>query len=163
MARTTPRFKIPPGSLSQSSFSRACRKRKLMRVATTISLGATSRSSRSRFRRSPKFPLAMNRTCLATRPKRGRRVVVSRGGARRRTLAEGVGSPRRHYRRRREGCQTTAGVLRTEGILLHPLALGPTRAAGHRDSVQMLVGAVRGEFFLRAMHAPTPRLWQETL
>src|SRR6266446_5032324 len=62
MARTKPRLKMPPGSLSQSSFSRASRKRKLMRVATTTSLGETSRSSRSRFRRSPKFPLAMNRT-----------------------------------------------------------------------------------------------------
>src|SRR6266478_7639595 len=61
MARTKPRLKMPPGSLSQSSFSRASRNRKLMRVATTTSLGETSRSSRSRFRRSPKFPVAMER------------------------------------------------------------------------------------------------------
>jgi len=62
MARTKPRLKMPPGSFSQSSFSSASRKRKLMRVATTTSLGETSRSSRSRFKRSPKFPLAMDQT-----------------------------------------------------------------------------------------------------
>src|SRR5712664_1082609 len=79
MARTKPRLKMPPGSLSQSSFSRASRNRKLMRVATTTSLGETSRSSRSRFRRSPKFPVAMDRPCPAepARPKRGRREVAS--------------------------------------------------------------------------------------
>src|SRR5258708_32321353 len=79
MARTKPRLKMPPGSLSQSSFSRASRNRKLMRVATTTSLGETSRSSRSRFRRSPKFPVAMDRPCPAepARPKGGRREVAS--------------------------------------------------------------------------------------
>src|SRR5260370_39015384 len=47
--------------------------------ATTSSLGETSRSSRSRFRRSPKFPVAMDRPCPAepARPKRGRREVAS--------------------------------------------------------------------------------------
>jgi len=41
----------------------ASRKREPMRVAAVISSSVTSRSSRSRFRRSPKFPLAMLCPC----------------------------------------------------------------------------------------------------
>src|SRR2546429_8360955 len=60
MVRTNPWPKTPPGNLAQSSFSRASTKRVLMRVALVSSSRETSRISRSRFRRSPKFPLAMN-------------------------------------------------------------------------------------------------------
>src|SRR5208337_485757 len=63
MERTKPRLNTPPGSLLHSSFSRASRKREPMRVAAVISSSVTSRSSRSRFRRSPKFPLAMLCPC----------------------------------------------------------------------------------------------------
>src|SRR5271157_1835089 len=63
MERTKPRLNTPPGSLFHSSFSRASRKREPMRVAAVISSSVTSRSSRSRFRRSPKFPLAMLYPC----------------------------------------------------------------------------------------------------
>src|SRR6202011_753030 len=73
------------------------------------SLGETSRSSRSRFRRSPKFPVAMDRTlsCGASATKaRPARSSEARWLTAARTLAEGVGSPRRHYRRGREACQT---------------------------------------------------------
>lgn len=60
MLRTKPWPKTPPGNLSQSSSSNAWRNRLLMRVALLSSSMVTSRISRSRFRRSPKFPLAMN-------------------------------------------------------------------------------------------------------
>src|SRR5208283_1016198 len=63
MERTKPRLKTPPGSFFHSSFSRASRKRELMRVAAVISSSVTSRSSRSRFKRSPKLPLAMLCPC----------------------------------------------------------------------------------------------------
>src|SRR5260370_22374607 len=59
MERTKLRLKTPPGSFCQSSFSSACRKREPMGVAWVISSSVTSRNSGSRFRRSPKFPLAM--------------------------------------------------------------------------------------------------------
>src|SRR5579859_156091 len=59
MVRTKPRPKMPPGNFGQSSFSRACRKRALIRVDLETSSRVTSRSSRSRLRRSPNVPLAM--------------------------------------------------------------------------------------------------------
>src|ERR1700757_1482877 len=62
MLRTKPRPKTPPGNLFQSSFSRASRNLGAMRVAEAISFTVTSRSSRSRFRRSPNVPLAIRRT-----------------------------------------------------------------------------------------------------
>jgi len=61
MERTNPRLNMPPGSFSHSSFSSASRKREPIRVAVVTSFSETSRNSRSRFSRSPKFPLAMNR------------------------------------------------------------------------------------------------------
>src|SRR6266852_5177400 len=97
MLRTKPWPKTPPGNFPQSSFSSAWRNRELMRVDLLSSSMETSRMSRSRFRRSPKFPLAMNpNLSLANRGgrARGRRGVPQRtiGGGRsgvKRTLDAG--------------------------------------------------------------------------
>src|SRR6266566_26394 len=68
MVRTKPWPKTPPGSLAQSSFSRAWTKRALMRVALVSSSMETSRSSRSHFRRSTERKVVMDAKELPARP-----------------------------------------------------------------------------------------------
>jgi len=104
-----PVAKDPPGSFAQSSFSKAWTKRVLMRVALVSSSMETSRSSRSRFRRSPKFPLAMNPNLSSTIPLP--REAVDYKGAAKRLMRQALAKNQRGIPQRTIGgaiqyCQT---------------------------------------------------------